>query len=45
MPDRPIIDFIRDNKIFRKILFVGLAVGGVYFLGVKMGWWQLTVGG
>ena len=45
MSNRPIIDFLRESRLLRKVVLVAAAVAGVYFLGVKMGWWQLTIGG
>ena len=45
MSNRPIIDFLRESRLLRKVLIVGALVAGVYFLGVKMEWWQLTIGG
>ena len=45
MSNRPIIDFLRESRLLRKVLIVGALVAGVYFLGVKMDWWQLTIGG
>ena len=45
MPDRPIISFIREHKLLRKIALVGGIVGLVYYIGLKQGWWALTIGG
>ena len=45
MSNRPIIDFLKESRLLRKVLIVGALVAGVYFLGVKMEWWQLTIGG
>ena len=45
MSNRPIIDFLKESRLLRKVVIVGATVAGVYFLGVKMGWWQLTIGG
>ncbi|SVC87708.1 uncharacterized protein METZ01_LOCUS340562 [marine metagenome] len=45
MSDRPIISFIREHKLFRKIALVGGIVAVVYYVGLKQGWWQLSIGG
>ena len=37
--NRPVINFLKEYKVVRRLVLVGGATVGVYFLGVAVGWW------